>query len=276
MNDTFKKFDLSGKSAFITGGGTGLGYIMARGLANLGAKVMISARREDVLKASAEKLTKETGGQVLYSAIDLSNKRNVAEVASRAAAVLNGVDIFIGNAGQDGLQLVDLTTDDTVEQVFQVNTIANIALARIFLPHMREKKWGRVIFSSSCTSKCGTPHEGMGAYAASKGALNAFTRVAASETGHDGITFNSLILGIYLTEILQGVVSNIEAAQGAEAAQGFLNTFSCMTAVGRLGQPEEVEGLVQLLASNAGSYITGAEIPIDGGVTITMKPNMPG
>lgn len=276
MNNTFKKFDLQGRNAFITGGGTGLGYVMARGLASLGAKVMLSARREDVLKASAGRLAADTGAQVLYSTIDLSNPGNITQVARDAVKTMGGVDIFIGNAGQDGLQLVGETTDDAVEDLFQINTLSNIALARTFLPHMREKKWGRILFSSSCTSKCGTPNEGMGAYAATKGALNAWTRVAASETGHDGITVNSLILGIYLTEILQGVVDNIGAAQGAVAAEGFLKTFSCMTALGRLGHPDEVEGVVQLLASDAGRYITGAEIPVDGGVTITMKPNIPG
>ena len=273
MDDTFKKFDLGGKTAYITGGGTGLGFVMARGMAHLGARIMIAGRREEILKASAARLQAETGQSVSYATVDLADTRSVTSAAAHAINALGGVDIFIGNAGQDGLELLEKSTDGTISQLFQVNAIANFSLAKAFLPHMRSKKWGRVILSSSVTSKRGTAHEGMSAYAATKGALNAFVRVAACETGHDNITFNSLILGIFLTDILRGVVEQIAQQQGAAAAKGFMDGFSCMTALGRLGRPDEVEGVVQLLASDAGRYITGAEIPIDGGVSVTMKPN---
>lgn len=276
MSDTFRKFDLSGKTAFITGGGTGLGYVMSRALLRLGARVMIAARRADVLEQSAIKLRAETGGEVLVTTVDLSDLGSVAAASAHATEALGGVDIFIGNGGQDGLELLDVSTDAVVEQLFKINTISNISLSRAFLPHMRARKWGRVMFSSSITSKCGTAHEGMSAYAATKGALNSFVRVAAAETGHDGITFNSLIFGVYLTEIMEGVLATVVQHQGQAAADAFVNTFASMTALGRLGNPEEIEGVIQLLASPAGSYITGAEIPVDGGLSITMKPNMPG
>ena len=275
MNASFKNFDLTGKTAYITGGGTGLGYVMARGLSRLGATVMMAARREDVLRERANALSAETGNKVLYATIDLSNPGNIAASAERAIATLKGVDIFIGNAGQDGLELIDRTTEAVVDDLFQVNVQSNISLVRLFLPHMRSKKWGRVLFSSSFTTRRGSPHEGFGAYAATKNGLNAFARVAACEAGHDGITFNSLILGTYMTDIMRGVIAGIDKEHGAGAGQAFLNTVASMTALGRLGQPDEVESIVQLLASDAGSYITGAEIPIDGGMSITMKPNMP-
>ncbi len=275
MKTTFNKFDLTGKTAFITGGGTGLGYVMARGLSSLGATVMIAARREAVLQASAEKLAAETGNQVLYTAIDLSDPKSVTAAAERAISALNGVDIFIGNGGQDGLELIDRTTDAVVDELFQVNIQSNISLVRLFIPGMRAKKWGRVIFSSSFTSKVGSAHEGLGAYVATKSGLNAFTRVAACEAGHDRITFNSLILGTYMTDIMHGVIAGFDKEYGAGTGQAFINTMSSMTALGRLGEPHEIEGIVQLLASDAGSYITAAEITIDGGMSITMKPNPP-
>lgn len=90
-----------------------------------------------------------------------------------------------------------------------------------------------------------------------------------------GITFSSLILGTYMSDIMHGVIAGIDKEHGAGAGQVFLNTVASMTALGRLGEPDEVESIVQLLASDAGSYITGVEIPIDGGMSITMKPNMP-
>lgn len=274
MNDVLQKFDLTGKTAFITGAGTGLGYYMARGLARLGARVMIAARREAVLADAAAKLAAETGGAILTCKIDLADPASVSEAARQAGETLGGVDIFIGNAGQDGLQLIEHTTDAEVTQLFQVNLLSNIALCREFVPQMRRKKWGRIIFSSSVTAKLGTWDDGLGAYAATKGAMNSFIRVLAAEAGHDGITANSLILGVYFTDILRGVVDGIAATQGQEAAQGFLDSFSSLTTLGRLGQPDEVEGIVQLLASDAGSYITGGEIPVHGGLGTAMKPHI--
>ena len=112
-------------------------------------------------------------------------------------------------------------------------------------------------------------------YTAVKGALNSFTRTAAAEAGHDGITVNSLILGMYLTDIVRGIFDQLDKAHGAGAGAAAQNSFASMTALGRLGETPEVEGLIQLLASDAGSYITGANLAIDGGMSIMLRPNPP-
>ena len=125
----------------------------------------------------------------------------------------------------------------------------------------------------TCVAAPSGAQEGVAVYSSVKGALNAYTRVAASETGHDGITVNSLNLGVFITEMLQNeILEPLEKAQPG-ASEAFLKGFASNTALGRLGDPREVEGLVQLLASDAGSYITGASIEIDGGLAIMMKPN---
>ena len=114
----------------------------------------------------------------------------------------------------------------------------------------------------------------MAVYAATKPALNGYARVAAAETGHDGITVNCLNLGMYKTNLLQtAVLDKLEIIEGPGASARFLVNSAANNALGRLGECEEVEGLIQLLASNAGSYITGADIAIDGGLYILMKPN---
>lgn len=269
MQDTFKKFDLTGKTAFVTGGGTGLGYCIARGLARAGASVMIAARREDVLKASAERMTEETNGkQVLYSAVDLTDRKSIANTVEYATKALNGVDIFVGNAGQDMFEPFENVKDETIDHIFQVNVAANISLTRDFLPHMRQKKWGRLIYSSSITSHRSPADEGMTLYAATKGALNTFARAIANEFGRDGITANSLVLGVWKTEML---LDNLDRL-GPEVAKVVTDAFENMTSLGRLGEGEELEGLVQLLASDAGSYITGTESVIDGGMDVMLKP----
>ncbi len=274
MSEAFKKFDLTGRTAVVTGGSAGLGYYMARGLMRSGAKVVIAARREQVLKDSAEKLAAEAPeGSVEYATVDLGDRSSTAAFAESMLEKYRGVDIFVGNAGLDSFEPVESINDDVLDKVFQVNVTANIALTRAFLPHMREQKWGRFIYSSSATSVASSAQDGISVYSASKSAINAFTRATAAETGQDNITANSLVLGVYETEMYADVLKGLEAAHGPEAALGMTRSFSTMTAAGRLGQCEEIEGLIQLLASDAGSYITGTNLAADGGMSIILRPN---
>ena len=263
----FDKFDLTGKSAVVTGGGTGIGYNIARALVTSGANVLICSRREDVLKDSVEKLNSDPDakGEVSYKVFDLSDRTLIDELANHAIETFGGVDIFVGNAGQDLLGPIDTISDEVVDMSMQVNFSSNVALFRKFLPYMRQRKWGRVILSSSSASMACPCAEGMSAYAASKGAMNAYTRAAAAETGHDNITVNSLLLGVFMTKMLADVV--------AQVGEEFVRGYKEMTSLGRLAECEEVEGLIQLLASDAGSYITGACLAIDGGLTAMLKPN---
>ena len=274
--DPYEKFSLAGKSAFVTGGGSGLGYFMARGLARSGAKVMIAGRRENVLKAAADKITEDANGnRVRYCTVDLADRKAVVEVADHVCSELNGVDVFIGNAANLQNCKIDEISLDLMDDVFEVNVAANIALVKSFLPGMRARKWGRVIFSSSITSIRASALEGMAVYSASKNALNAFTRYSASEAGHDNITFNSLNLGVFETDMLQSIREDIEESLGKGSGADFIKQIAADSALGRLGRSEEVEGLVQLIASDAGSYITGSNIVIDGGMSIMLKANMP-
>lgn len=274
MSVAFEKFDLTGKTALVTGGGTGLGYYMSRGLARSGATIMIAARREGVLKDAAQKLSDESdGASVLYHTVDLANRSSVSELADHAIDTMGGVDIFIANAAVDNWQPLESVTDEAMDEVWQVNVAANVALIRSFLPGMRAKKFGRILFSSSGTSVTADAEAGMGIYSSSKGALNTLTRTAAAEFGHDGITVNSLILGVFLTEMFQEIAHGLDVQHGQGAGQGFIDLFASMTSLGRFGECDEVEGLVQLLASNAGSYITGTNLAIDGGLTVTLRPH---
>lgn len=274
MSEAYKKFDLSGKAAFVTGGATGIGYFMSRGLARSGARVMIAARREQVLAEAVRRLTDESDGNVvLFRTIDLSSKNSVRETAEFAIAELGGVDILIGNAALTGYQTIANIQDETLDEVIDTNVKSNVILARAFLPHMRKNRWGRIIFSSSMSSVTASAQEGMGAYATSKGALNAFTRVLAAETGHEGITVNNLVLGPFKSEMQQAAFDQIERDYGRDYLRELAHSYSDMTSVGRFGDPEEVEGVVQLLASNAGSFITGSSMAVDGGLTIMMRAN---
>jgi 3-hydroxybutyrate dehydrogenase len=273
MNNAFTKFDLSGRTALVTGGGTGLGYFMSRGLARSGARVIIAARRAEVLKLAADRLTDESGHEVLWYTVDLADQSSREALIAHAETVLGGVDILVANAAHALMAPVEQIDQTSLDAMMEVNISANLHLLRAFLPGMRAKKWGRVLFSSSATSVQASPHEGIGMYTAVKGALNAFTRTAAAESGHDGVTVNSLILGLYLTELAEELAESLDAQHGAGAGKAYLDSYSCMTALGRLGRCDEVEGVVQLLASDAGGYITGTNLAIDGGLTAMIRPN---
>jgi gluconate 5-dehydrogenase len=126
LNTAFQAFDLTGKSAFVTGGGTGLGYFMSRGLVRSGAKVLIAARREEILKGAVKNLTLEANGnEVLYRTIDLKDRRNIRDVAEYAVSTLGGVDIFVGNAAQELDMKVDNITSEAADEIFQINVHSN-------------------------------------------------------------------------------------------------------------------------------------------------------
>ena len=268
-------FDMTGKKALVTGGATGLGYHMARAMARAGADVMIAARREDVLRDSAARLNDDpvTKGTTSWFPVDLGERDSIRKLSAHAIESMGGVDIFIGNAAQDFLEHIEDIQDEHIDRMLQVNVSANVELARAFVPGMRQRKWGRFLFSSSALSVTTSPHEGICMYTAVKGAINNFARTLAAETGHDNITSNALVLGIFYTDMIAAAEQHFRDTEGEGAARKFLEDFVGITALGRAGRLEELEGLIQLLASNAGSYITGTNLVIDGGMSIMLRPN---
>lgn len=268
MYDTFGKFDLTGKTAFVTGGSIGIGYFIARALAGLGARVMIAARREEALKTAAARLSAETGHEVLWSRIDLADRPDTIATANSVINLLGGVDIFVGNAAQPPDYVpIDEVKDEDVDRLLSVNVAANVTLTRLFLPHMRSRKWGRILFCSSIAETRASALEAMAVYGASKSALSSLARAIAVEAGRDGITANALILGLFMTDMTEAALDLLSPTQREQQ----IDTTISNIALGRFARPHEIEGVVQLLASDAGSYITGASIPVEGGWTVVLK-----
>ena len=274
---TLDKFDLTGKTAVITGGGTGLGYAMSRGLLLLGAKVLIAARREDVLRNAAAKLKSECStDSVLFHTVDLNDRDSVKAFADYAQRTLGGVDIFIGNAGNGLAKPVEAINDTELDDCVRVNFTANFELARYFLPTMRERRWGRILFSSS-TSAILSPGAlvGVSVYAPMKAAVCSLARTLAMEVSAEGVNVNALVLGTYPTDINIAKKTDLEEGMGHDVGNQYVEQMKVNTAVGRLGIPREVEGLVQLLATDAGSFITGQSIAVDGGMSSMIWANPP-
>lgn len=246
-------FSLSGKCALITGGSRGLGKAMARGFAEAGADVVISSRSADELKEAAAEIGAGLNVRVEWIAADMSDRAQVKALADEAVQRLCKIDILVNNAGINNPQPIDEITDEVWDKNVEVDLTACMAMARYLVPGMKQRKWGRLIYTSSVLGLGGRLHRNV--YCACKAALIGLAKANALELGPYGITANCLCPGPFLTDMPMKLLSDADKQK-----------FSDRTALGRWGLPREIAGPALLLASEAGSYITGEAIVVDGGV----------
>ncbi len=245
-------FNLSGKVALVTGGSKGLGQAMARGFVEAGADVVISSRHEDELKASLQEILKGTNRQGVYVVADMANRDDVRRLADTAIREMGRVDILVNNAGTNVPQTIDTITDEDWDRVMEINLNSIMVLTRALVPQMKERKWGRIIHISSIMGI--VSKSGRNGYSATKSALIGFAKASALDLGTFNITVNCLAPGPFLTDLPGKLLSAEEKAN-----------FASMTALNRWGDPKELVGPALLLASDAGSYITGETLVVDGG-----------
>jgi NAD(P)-dependent dehydrogenase (short-subunit alcohol dehydrogenase family) len=247
-----KLFDLSGKVALVTGGSKGLGKAMARGFAEAGADVVISSRHENELRAALDEILQGTGRRGRYVVADMRRREDVNRLARTALEQMGRVDILVNNAGTNKPQPIDAITDEVWDDVLEINLSSVMALTRALAPQMKERRWGRIIHISSVMGFLSK--EKRNVYSATKSALIGLARASALDLGPFGITVNCLAPGPFLTDLPGGLLSEAEK-----------KAFADHTALGRWGDPRELVGPALLLASDAGSYVTGATIVVDGG-----------
>jgi NAD(P)-dependent dehydrogenase (short-subunit alcohol dehydrogenase family) len=247
-------FNLTGKVALITGGSKGLGKAMARGLAEAGADVLISSRHEDELRKALDDILHGTGRRGNFIVADMTRRDQVRQLAKTALERMGRIDILINNAGSNVPQPIDAIKDEDWDRIMELNLHSVMGLTRALVPQMKERRWGRIIHISSIMAYISK--EGRDAYSATKAALIGMARAAALELGPFGITVNCIAPGPFLTDLPASVLSAEEQA-----------IFARRTAIGRWGDAKELIGPALLLASEAGSYITGTSLIIDGGYT---------
>jgi NAD(P)-dependent dehydrogenase (short-subunit alcohol dehydrogenase family) len=245
-------FDLSGKAALVTGGSKGLGKAMARGLAQAGADVVIASRHEQDLRTALDEVLQGTGRRGAYVVADMGRRGEADRLAKAALDALGRVDILVNNAGTNRPQAIDAITDEVWDEVLEINLSSVMALTRALVPQMKARRWGRVIHISSVMGF--TSKEKRNVYSATKAALHGLAKASALDLGAFGITVNCIAPGPFLTELPATLLSDAEK-----------KAFADRTAVGRWGEPAELVGPVLLLASDAGSYITGQALVVDGG-----------
>lgn len=246
-------FDLTGRVCLVTGGSRGLGKAMARAFAQHGACVMICARGEKAVAAAAREISEEFSSRVEWMCADMSDRAAAAAVAAETLKRFGRVDVLVNNAGGNCPQRVDQITDESWDTNLEVNLSAAMRLTRAVLPQMMERKWGRIIHISSILGMGGRKDRNI--YSAAKAALIGLARTSALDLGPFGITVNCIAPGPFLTERLEDTLSD-------EQQQAFCER----SALNRWGRPPEIAGAALLLATNAGSYITGSTLVVDGGV----------
>lgn len=259
MKPSFKNtpFDLSGRSALITGAGRGLGKEMARLLAQAGAEIAICSRTESQIKASADELAREAGVRVEPFVADVGKRPEAERLARDVMSRLGKIDILVSNAGWNIPQPVESIRDEDWDSLLELNLTSSMVLTRALAPGMKERRWGRIIYISSIMAFASTGDRV--AYTTTKAALNGMVKANALRLGPQGITVNCLAPGPFATEMPMTLLSEQQKKM-----------FASRTALDRWGQPAELAPAALLLASDAGSYITGSVLVIDGGATARM------
>jgi NAD(P)-dependent dehydrogenase (short-subunit alcohol dehydrogenase family) len=247
-------FSLQGRAALVTGGSKGLGKAMARAFAQAGADVFISSRHENELQAALKEILQGTGRRGGYLAADMTRRKDCDALAKAAVKELGRIDILVNNAGSNIPQRIDEITDEAWDRIVELNLNSCMALSRAVVPQMKERRWGRIIHISSIMAL--GSKEGRNSYSATKAALVGMARAMAIDLGPFGITVNCIAPGPFLTDLPASVLSKEE-----------LEVFARRTCLGRWADPRELAGTALLLASDAGSYITGATFVVDGGAT---------
>lgn len=250
-------FDLTGRCALVTGGSRGLGREMARILARAGADLAICGRHADALATTAHELAEETGRRVETFVADVGQRPQAEALARDALARLGHIDILISNAGWNIPQPADAIRDEDWDALVELNLTASMVLTRALAPGMKQRQWGRIIYISSIMALASTADRV--AYSATKAALHGMVKANCLHLGPHGITVNCLAPGPFATEMPMSILTPEQQQR-----------FAARTALGRWGQPHELAPTALLLASDAGSYLTGAIVVVDGGVTARM------
>lgn len=250
-------FSLQGKKALVTGGGRGLGEHMAKGLAEAGADVIVCSRKVENCAEVAREIRETTGREAHALALDVANPESVEQATDEALKRLGQIDILVNNAGISwGAPLFEMPLEKW-NQVLAVNATGSFLMTQKLAQGMVERGSGRIINIASVAGLFGTDPRVMQAvgYHASKGAVIAMTRDLAAKLGSAGVTVNAIAPGFFPTKMTKGVLEH--------GGDKMLERVPLK----RFGGDDDLKGLVVYLASDAGAYMTGQVLVVDGGTS---------
>jgi NAD(P)-dependent dehydrogenase (short-subunit alcohol dehydrogenase family) len=257
MNSIKQRFDLTGKVAIVTGSSKGIGLSIARGLAENGAKVVISSRKQDAVEAVAEDFKKD-GLEAVGIACHIGDGEQREALIAKTMKKYGRIDILVNNAAINPYYgPIEASGEEVFDKIMNVNVKAPWLLSNLAQPHMKAQGGGSIINISSVEGV----HPGfrLGLYSVTKSALIMLTKNQAKEWGKYGIRSNVVAPGLIKTKFSEALWSNEQLVAG----------YTGVVPLKRVAEPDEMAGVVMLLASDAGSYMTGGVYAADGGYLIS-------
>jgi len=250
-------FDLTGKTAIVTGSTKGIGRQIAYRLAQHGAKVVVSSRKPDAVEAVTAEINADFPGSAIGIPCNIGYKEQLQQLVDKTRAALGKIDILVCNAAINPFagSMLDIP-DDAFDKIMASNVKSNAWLCNMVIPEMKERKDGSIIIVSSIGGLRGS--EVIGAYCISKAADMQLARNLAHEYGPHNVRVNCIAPGLIKTDFAKALWEDKDAREARERE----------TPLRRIGDPDEIAGAAVYLGSRAGSYMTGQSLVVDGGVTI--------
>jgi NAD(P)-dependent dehydrogenase (short-subunit alcohol dehydrogenase family) len=247
-------FDLSGRVALVTGASRGLGQYFGRALALAGADLIITARKKEDTDAFAKEI-QALGRKVVGLSLDVRDEASIRQMADDAQAAFGKIDILVNNAGCNVRKPMMEVTWDDYNKVLDTNLRGTFFVAQAVVKHMLPRKYGRIINIGSVTAVFG--YAGLAPYCASRGGVKQLTMSMADEFGAHGVTVNCLAPGWFKTEQNKVLYEN----------EKWLEYIIDRIPARRPGKPNDLDGAVVFLASEASEYVNGQTLLIDGGIS---------
>jgi 3-hydroxybutyrate dehydrogenase len=257
---------LTGKTALVTGSTSGIGLAYAKALAVEGANVVINGFGDaDAIEQERAGLEKVSGAGARYSGHDLTKVDQIEAMMAEAADAFGGVDILINNAGMQHVAPVEEFPLDKWDLIIALNLTAAFHTTRLALPHMKAKKWGRIIQTASAHSLVASPFKS--AYVTAKHGLAGFTKTVALEVATFGITANCISPGYVWTPLVENQIPDTMKARGLTREQVINDVLLAGQPTKQFVTPEQAAALALFLCGDAAAQITGANLSVDGGWT---------